>query len=269
MESGQLDLGAGAALHWWASGFARPVLLVHPSGTDHRLWDPVLPELPADRDTVRYDLRGHGCSPPGRGAFRHAEDLLRLLDGLGLDRVDLVGASYGGQVAVEAAVAAPDRVRGLALLGPSMPGHAWSDEVTVRALALEAALAAGDVDGAVRWWMDTWVRGPHRDWADLDPAVRGRLEAPLRRSFGWARQATGATELGADPDWAERLAAVRRPALVAVGDRDVADCRRIAGVLGELLAVRPLALPGLGHLVAAEDPAATGALLTGFLEALS
>ena len=268
MHSGQLDLGAGAALHWWASGLTRPLVLVHPSGTDHTLWDPVLPGLPADRDTVRYDLRGHGCSPPGSGTFRHADDLLRLLTGLGLDRVDLVGASYGAQVAVEAAAAAPDRVRALALLAPSMPGHAWSEEVTAPARAQAAALAAGDADAAVRVWMDTWVRGPRRDWAELDPAVRDRLEPPLRRSFAWAAGEETATALDADPKWAARLAAVRRPALVAVGDRDLDDCGRIAKALGDLLAARPVTLPAVGHLVPAEDPAGTGALLAGFLAGL-
>jgi pimeloyl-ACP methyl ester carboxylesterase len=267
VESGQLDLGAGAELHWWASGFTRPLVLIHPSGTDHTLWDPVLPGLPADRATIRYDLRGHGCSPPGSGGFRHADDLLRLLAGLGLDRVDIVGSSYGGQVAVEVAAAAPNRVRALALLGSSMPGHAWSEEVTAPARAQAAALAAGEIDDAVRVWMDTWVRGPRRDWADLDPAVRARLEPPLRRSFAWAAGGA-ATALDGDPDWAARLAAVRRPALVAVGDRDLDDCGRIAGALGDLLAVRPVVLPAVGHLVPAEDPAGTGALLTDFLAGL-
>jgi pimeloyl-ACP methyl ester carboxylesterase len=267
VDSGQLDLGGGAELHWWASGFTRPLLLVHPSGTDHSLWDPMIGELPADRDTISYDLRGHGCSPPGSGTYRHSDDLLRLLYGLGLEHVDVVGASYGGQVAAEAAAAAPERVRALALLGPSMSGHAWSEEATASARAQAAALAAGDEDEAVRVWMDTWVRGPRRDWANLDPALRDRLEPPLRRSFAWAA-AAAASAVEADPGWAARLAAVRRPALVAVGGQDLDDCGQIACALGDLLAVRPVVLPGAGHLLPVEDPAATGALLTDFLAAL-
>jgi pimeloyl-ACP methyl ester carboxylesterase len=235
VESGQVDRGAGAALAWWSSGAGRPLVLVHPSGTDHTLWDPLLPALPPGRRLIRYDLRGHGGSPLGSGSYRHADDLLVLLDALGLDRVDLVGASYGGQVAAEAAAAAPARIGALALLDPSLPDHDWSAEVVAAAEAQQAALAAGDTDEAVRLWMDTWVRGPDRDWADVDPAL------------------------------ADKLAAARRPALVAVGEYDLADCGRIARRLAGLLDAELAVLPGAGHLPGLERPAATGELLTRFL----
>jgi pimeloyl-ACP methyl ester carboxylesterase len=274
VESGQLDRGDGAVLAWWSSGEGRPLVLVHPSGTDHTLWDPLLPALQPGRRLVRYDLRGHGGSPLGSGGYRHAEDLLALLDGLGLDRVDLVGASYGGQIAVEATASAPARVGALALLGPSLPDHDWSTEVIAAASAQADALAAGDEDEAVRLWMDTWVRGPRRDWADLDPALRAGLEGPLRWSF--ALQAAGtATDLGADPALADKLAhqlsdrlgEARRPALVVVGEYDLADCDRIARRLAGLLDAELTVLPGAGHLPGLERPAATGELLTRFLTA--
>jgi pimeloyl-ACP methyl ester carboxylesterase len=264
VESGRIDRGGGAALCWWASGAGRPVVLVHPSGTDHTLWDPLLPAVLPGRRVIRYDLRGHGSSPVGSGDYRHADDLLALLDGLGLDRADLVGASYGGQIAAETAAAAPDRIGALALLGPSLPDHEWSAEVIAAAEAQAAALAAGDEDRAVGLWMDTWVRGPRRDWADLDPGLRAALEPPLRRSF--ALQAAGtATDLGADPALADKLAAARRPALVVVGEYDLADCDRIARRLAGLLAAELTVLPGAGHLPGLERPAATGELLTRFL----
>ncbi|HVQ96292.1 MAG TPA: alpha/beta hydrolase [Mycobacteriales bacterium] len=268
MESGQVDRGDGAALAWWSSGPGRPLLLVHPSGTDHTLWDPLLPALPPGRRLIRYDLRGHGSSPPGSGSYRHADDLLALLDALGLDRVDLIGASYGGQIAAEAVAAAPARVGALALLGPSLPDHDWSTEVIAAAGAQQAALAAGDEDEAVRLWMDTWVRGPSRAWADLDPALRAGLEPALRRSF--ALQSAGtATDLGADPALAAKLAAAGRPALVAVGEYDLADCGRIARRVAGLLDTEVTVVPGAGHLPGLERPAATGALLTRFLAAVA
>jgi pimeloyl-ACP methyl ester carboxylesterase len=264
VESGQVDRGGGAALCWWAAGQGRPLVLVHPSGTDHTLWDPLLPALRPGRRLVRYDLRGHGSSPLGSGDYRHADDLLALLDGLGLDRVDLVGASYGGQIAAEATAAAPGRIGALALLGPSLPDHDWSADVVAAAQAQADALAAGDEDLAVQCWMDTWVRGPRRSWADVDPALRAGLEPPLRRSF--AQQVAGtATDLGADPALADKLAAARRPALVVVGEHDLADCDRIARRLAGLLAAELTVLPGAGHLAGLEQPAATGELLARFL----
>ena len=263
VHTGEIELGAGASLRWWASGFERPLLLIHPSGTDHSLWDPVLPWLTDQRDVIRYDLRGHGDSPPGRGSYRHADDLLRLLDGLRLDRVDVVGASYGGQVAIEAAAVAPERIRALAVLGSSMPGHRWSPEVVAAAQAQAAALAVGDIDEAVRWWMDTWVRGPRRSWEDLNPAMWDLFVPPLRRSFAW--EDGGAVDLEPGSAWAAQLATTPRAALVAVGDLDLDDCLAIAAKLGDLLSVPPVRVAGVGHLLGAEDPVATGTLLREFL----
>jgi pimeloyl-ACP methyl ester carboxylesterase len=263
VQTGRVDLGGDATLHWWMSGTGRPLLLVHPSGADHTVWDPLLPALPADRTVISYDLRGHGCSPAGRGDHRHAEDLLTLLDALDLDRVDAAGASYGGQVVVEAAALVPARIGAVALLGPSMPGYAWSDHVLAAAGAQQAALEAGDVDEAVRVWMDTWVRGPHRDWAELDPSVRDRLDPAVRRSFAAGDDA----ERGPGPDWAAALAANPRPSMVLVGDRDLADCRAIAGQLAGLLGVEPVVLPGVGHLLGLEQPTTVGRLLAGFFSA--
>ena len=62
-----------------------PVVLAHSLGTDNRVWDPLLPHLPAYLRTIRYDQRGHGISdaPPAPYSMAdHVDDLAALLDGL-------------------------------------------------------------------------------------------------------------------------------------------------------------------------------------------
>ena len=79
-----------------------PVVLLHAGVCDHRMWDGVVPALhDAGRKVVAPDLRGFGSRPLGLAPFSHAGDVLSLLDGLGAERADVVGASFGGRVALE------------------------------------------------------------------------------------------------------------------------------------------------------------------------
>jgi pimeloyl-ACP methyl ester carboxylesterase len=80
-------------------------------------------------DVIVYDLRGHGRSelvPSGYQAADHAEDLIALLEGLGIERpVHLVGGSYGGAVALTATVEHPDRVASLTMVEGLVPLGDW------------------------------------------------------------------------------------------------------------------------------------------------
>src|SRR5262249_42881949 len=94
------------------------VVLIHGFGLDMRMWDSQIGPLTARCGVVRYDCRGFGASGPFDPGvpYTHAGDLVALLDHLGIGDAVLAGLSFGGRVALQAALAAPDRVRGLALL---------------------------------------------------------------------------------------------------------------------------------------------------------
>ena len=82
---------------------------------------PVLAE--AGYRTVRCDLRGFGDTPsPGR-PYTDSDDVAALLGELAIDRVALIGASFGGSVALEVATRWPDQVTALVLICAGMPGH--------------------------------------------------------------------------------------------------------------------------------------------------
>ena len=123
-----------------------PVVLLHGMLTDAGAWEAMLPHLRAARAhrVVRPELRGHGASSaPGDGDYSIAacaDDLQRALDALGLDRVDLVGHSYGSLVALEAAAREPRRYRRLVLADP--PGALSQLPDDVRRNELEPYLAA-------------------------------------------------------------------------------------------------------------------------------
>ncbi|WP_412074936.1 alpha/beta fold hydrolase [Streptomyces xanthophaeus] len=129
-------------------GRGLPVVFLHGLVVDNlsSFYCPLgVPLARAGHEVVLYDLRGHGLSerpPDGYDSRSAVRDLVALLSALGLDGrpVHLVGNSYGGTLALHAALARPDLVAGLTLLEPPLSGP-WVenmvDTLSVAALSLE------------------------------------------------------------------------------------------------------------------------------------
>lgn len=116
----------GAAVHAMATGTGPSVVFIHGSGSPGLFWLPVLQHLESVRAVV-VDRPGFGLSEPVAPAATSKETAVgwidRLLDALELPSAILVGHSMGGLWSLRFALARPERVRGLAMLGaPSLPG---------------------------------------------------------------------------------------------------------------------------------------------------
>lgn len=253
------DLGH---LSYTVTGDGPPVVLVHAGVADHTMWDAVVPAL-AERNTViRYDLRGFGESAPPTGPFTETDDLCRLLDHLGHESVRLVGASWGGRVAVNFALAHPGRVRSLTLLAPPWPGYDWSADMVAYDEAETAALASGDLDAAVRVNLDMWLRGPGRGWEDVAPGLAERLRTPVRTSLVNQDTVGEHSRGGAAGD----VATIAVPTLVGIGLLDVPDFQDIARrYAAEIPGAALVEFPGAAHLIALDAPAELVTALRSFL----
>ena len=100
---------------------ARPFLLVHGFTGSRDDFREMLPRLATRGRTLAVDLRGHGGStntgdPAGYDLETLRDDVLALLDTLGIERYDLLGHSMGGMVALRLTLAAPERVASLVLM---------------------------------------------------------------------------------------------------------------------------------------------------------
>jgi pimeloyl-ACP methyl ester carboxylesterase len=116
----RVTLTTGVELAVDEFGDGEPVLLLHAWGETHRIFDRLVPLLPRTLHLVVPDQRGVGESAkPADGYALHdaVDDVIALLDSLGLDVCWLVGTSSGGYLAQQVTVDHPDRVRGLVLVG--------------------------------------------------------------------------------------------------------------------------------------------------------
>jgi 3-oxoadipate enol-lactonase len=255
-----------AELYREFAGEGAPVVLAHAGICDSRMWDPQWEPFRRGHRVVRYDLRGFGRSPLGAGRYSHPEDLIALLDELGLGPAALVGASMGGGVSLQVAVARPDLVSALVLVGSGVRGHDWSAGVTRAWEEEEAELERGDVDAAVEISLRTWVDGPDRSAGEVDPEVRDMVGEMQRRAIElWLAVGEAAQEEALVPDIGERLGEISVPTLAVVGDHDVPDVRVLAERFEREIGATRVTIEGTAHLPSLEKPHEFNKLALAFL----
>jgi pimeloyl-ACP methyl ester carboxylesterase len=232
------------------------------------MWDPQWESyLPLHR-VIRSDLRGFGRSPIGPGVFSHARDLIELLDQQGVQKASFVGVSMGGRVALEVALARPELVEALVLVGAGFPGHDWSAEMNAADAAEMEALERGDIDAAVEVCMCTWVDGPRRKPEDVDPAVRARVAEMQRRAYELQMPVwETAEEEPLVSDLSDRLGEIGAPTLVLVGEEDLPDMHEIANRLErELPNTQRASIADTAHVPSLERPREFDQLVLPFLQ---
>lgn len=123
-ELGRMVLAGGIETNLHDVGTGEPVVLVHGSGpgvTAWANWRTVMPELSKHRRVIAPDMVGFGFTQRPQGIHYGIESwvahLIGILDALELDRVDLVGNSFGGALSLAFAIRFPHRVRRLVLMG--------------------------------------------------------------------------------------------------------------------------------------------------------
>ena len=132
------------------------VLLLHAGIADRRMWAPQVEALEAAGHRVTApDLPGYGETPLEPGTIAYVDHVAALLDA----PAAVVGCSFGGSVALELALARPELVERLVLVGSSIRGWEWSEAAEAGFAAEEALLEAGDVAGAARQQAELWL-GP-------------------------------------------------------------------------------------------------------------
>ena len=266
-ESGFAQI-RNARLAWWAAGPAdadadgghdHPLVLVHAGVADARMWEPIVPALAAEHRVIRFDMRGYGRSLSGRGAFSPPGDLADLLDALAIERAHVVGASFGGLVALELAATQPERVASLVLLAAALPDIEPSPRLLEYAEAEETAVEVGQIEDAVEINVRMWA-------ARSTPAVQA-LVADMQRGAFELQLREGAESDELDPPVSARLAAMTVPVTVAYGDRDVEDFKQIAHRLhGELPDATLHEIRDADHLLALDQPEAVAQLILRHLE---
>jgi 3-oxoadipate enol-lactonase len=207
---------------------------------------------------LRPDFRGHGDTPAPTESYNDADDVREVLETYGLNRVALVGSSFGGRIAQEFAARWPERVSRLTLLCAARARHEWTPDFRAFGEREEALIDAGDIEGAVALNVDTFV-GPA-----ADAAARSLVATMQRRAFELQLAGPEVETIEIDYD----VAAIAAPTLVVSGGQDLPYFEEIARYLAERIPdARHVTLDWAGHLPSLEDPARFNPILLEFLAA--
>ena len=265
-----VDAGDGLLLHLDRSGEGPPLLLLHGFTGSSATWIPLRAALNVKHTTIAVDLPGHGRSSSPRDPMRYsltrfADDVVRLLDALDLERVALLGYSMGGRAALRVALAHSARVAALVLesASPGIADPVQGAERVAADLALATRIERDGVDAFVLRWEDLPM------WASQRRLPKPALEAQRaqRRANdpgGLANSLRGASA-GVDGSVMPRLAALRVPTLVVVGALDEPYAALGRSMQQALPDARLAVVSDAGHAVHLERPDAFADTVLAFL----
>jgi len=256
----------GAQLYFEIVGDGEPLVLVHAGIADGRMWERQLAAFARRYRVIRYDMRGFGRSAMVEGPFSHHEDLHVLLGSLGIEGALFVGCSLGGRTTIDFALAHPGGVRALVLVGSAIGGFEAGGDPPEQWEELVAADDAGDLEQVSELEVQIWVDGPYRGPDQVDPGVRDLVRE--MNLIALKNEASGlGDERPLEPPAVDRLAEIRVPTLIIVGDRDRPEIIARADLLERSIAeARKVVMPGTAHLPNMESPQEFNRIVLEFLE---
>ena len=226
-------------------------------GTDHRMWDPVLPHLPHGLRLIRYDKRGHGASDVPPAPYTMGQliaDAEAVCDAYAVKDAVFIGLSVGGMIAQGLATKRLDLIRGLVLSNTAArigTAALWSDRINATQTQGLRAHAPAILE---RWFGRDFRAHPDAaQWQDM------LVNTPLEGYCGTCAAIAGT-------DFYTPTAALRLPTLGIAGSQDGATPPDLVRETIDLIPGADFALmPRAGHLPCIEQPAEYAALLTAFL----
>jgi pimeloyl-ACP methyl ester carboxylesterase len=234
----------------------RAMVLIHDGTLHSATWDDVWPIFCKNFRVVRYDRRGFGRSPAATGPYTRTDDVLAVMHAAGMTHAMVVGASAGGGIATDFTLAHPDAVDRLVLVGPAISGLRYSQYFNARVIENVRHFQQGDIEGALR---ESWIFAPGHDAAVSQAAALLKANPQDLMHGDMARLAPTAKPL---------LGSIKAPALILIGDHDIADNEGQAAVAEALIphAYR-IVVPDSGHLMYIEHPELFAQLVEQFVDA--
>jgi proline iminopeptidase len=258
-------------LHYEEVGTGTPILFVHEFAGDHRSWEPQMRYFARRHRCIAYSSRGYRPSdvPVSADAYsyRHfIDDVIAVLDHLGIAQAHIVGLSMGGYTSVHVGIDHPDRALSLTVAGAGSGSERWYTD-RFRELARDVA-AKFETEGAAAV-AATYGHGPGRiPFAVKDPRGFAEFVAMLAEHDTQGSANTMRGFQAARPSLYDFEDAIRRialPTLIVSGDEDDL-CIEPSLFLKQWISASGLAVfPKTGHAMNLEEPALFNQTLDDFL----
>jgi 3-oxoadipate enol-lactonase len=247
----------GIVLHYQVQGRQDDptIVFLNSLGSDLRIWQEVVPAFAERFRIVLYDKRGHGLSDAPSAPYTiddHADDLLALLDRLGVRSATFVGLSVGGMIAQRLAVRTPERVEALVLCDTAAKIgtlEMWSERISAVELAGIGSIADRILD---RWFTQSFRETRVEDFTGWKNML---VRTP---AHGYA----GTCASVRDADLTADAGRIKAPTLCVVGDQDGSTPPDLVRQTADLIpGARFEIIRDAGHIPCIEQPATLVALI--------
>ncbi|MGF7158726.1 3-oxoadipate enol-lactonase [Rhodoligotrophos appendicifer] len=235
------------------------LVFINSLGTDFRIWDTVVPAFSDRFRVVLYDKRGHGLSDAPGGDYTiedHANDVIGLLDHLGIEKFSVVGLSVGGFIAQQLALSVPDRIEAVVLCDTAVKigdAAAWNGRID--------AVRAGGIESIAPMILERWFTEPFRATEECEGYSHMLVRTPVNGYIGTCAALR-------DGDFRTEASRIKAPVLCVVGDKDGSTPPDLVRAMADLIpGARFEIIKDAGHLPNIEQPEALIRLMADHLKA--
>ncbi|CAM3908475.1 alpha/beta fold hydrolase [Alkalicoccus chagannorensis] len=249
----------GASLYYEEHGTGNEVMLfTHGASLDHRMWKTQVQHFSKRHRVITWDVRGHGLSSLPKGPVDpdvFYQDLLRLIEETEADQVTLCGLSMGGHMALQAAAAAPEKVKGLVLMGtPFTYSLHWHEKLA----APLNRWTMYSLPMAVTTKLQGHILSKHRPAnKDYILAASGRM-----KKNSWSRIWGAVTKMDSSND----LPLIEAPALLIIGEDDWLVRQQQEHMEEQMQRAESVIIPRAHHAVNLDNPKAVNERIDLFLQ---
>ncbi|HZR34947.1 MAG TPA: alpha/beta hydrolase [Nevskia sp.] len=264
----------GANIYVRSGGQGPAVVLLHGFGDTGDMWVPLAVELARNHTVVVPDLRGLGFSSKPAGGYdkkTQAGDVAGVLDALGIARADVVAHDIGNMVAFAVAARYPDRVERVVLIDAPIPGVGPWDEILKSPMLWHFHFGGPDMERLVKGRERIYLDRFWNDFAASPTSVPEATRVHYARLYALpgAMHAGFAQFAAFDQDAADNRAflangKLAEPVLALGGEKSFGTMMATVAQAG-FSNVQGGVVPGSGHWIMDENPAATVKLVCDFL----
>lgn len=256
-ESGYAPVN-GIKVYYEVYGNGKPLVLLHGAFmTIDMNWGELIPELSKNRKVIALELQGHGHTPFSERKLSHAvlaSDVTKVMDYLKIDKADVAGYSFGGEVAYQLAIQSPERLNKLVIISSTYKSKGWLPEVNKAIEGMKPEFFTNSP-------MHTAYNAVAPDKTKWTPFLE-HMMASARKPF----------DLGED-----NISKIRVPVLIIAGDNDGLDKTELSKTykllggdvfadMGELPKSQLAIAPGQTHVSLMMQTAMILNYLNGFLK---
>jgi 2-succinyl-6-hydroxy-2,4-cyclohexadiene-1-carboxylate synthase len=256
--------------HVEVCGEGFPLLLLHGFTGDSSTWTPFCPVWGKHSKLIIPDIIGHGETESPEDINRYkiesaAEDLILLLDQLEIEKIDLLGYSMGGRLALTLAILYPERVRKL-ILESASPGLKTDEERLLRRMKDEE-LANFINDQGIMSFVDYWEAIPlFSTMSSLPDSIKEsiREQRLSNNAKGLANSLIG-MGTGSQASWWGRLDQLSCDMLLLTGEKDEKFCKIAEKMAKDMRKASWIVINDCGHAIHVEQKEKFGTIVSDFL----